>query len=110
MKRISSVSWGILAGLLINGAAVSLATASNLKAPKPQLILGNDHPDFVFSGRCENGEIYRLYAYDKNVDGQISSMYDYEGPAGKGTVTSDASPKTMAQRVCRKLAEIANGI
>jgi hypothetical protein len=37
-----------------------------------------------------------------------SAYYDYDAPVGKGTVQSDAAPKAMAVRVCRKLAEIIN--
>lgn len=68
--------------------------------------LGHDDTEFVFMGKCENGDIYRLFAYEKIVDGLSHAYYDYEGPAGKGTVRSRATPRTMSVRVCRQLAEI----
>jgi hypothetical protein len=43
------------------------------------------------------------------VDGLTQSFYDYEGPAGKGTVRTNAQPKKMATRVCHELADISNG-
>jgi hypothetical protein len=43
-----------------------------------------------------------------DVSGTRQSFYDYEGPAGKGKVSTTASPKTMSVRVCRQLAEIIN--
>lgn len=66
----------------------------------------NDKETFVFAGTCFNGEPYRLHWYQKNIEGQQQSFYDYAGPAGKGVVQSDTSPKTMAARVCRHHAEI----
>jgi hypothetical protein len=74
--------------------------------PAPQL--GNDEGAFTFAGRCPNGDNYRLLSYEAHVNGQLHTFYDYEGPVGKGTVKSAASPKTMSVRVCRKLAEIIN--
>jgi len=68
----------------------------------------NDEESFVFGGKCDSGEPYRLYAYQKFTNGQLLSFYDYEGPAGKGTVQSNTIPKVLAARVCRKLAEIVN--
>ena len=44
-----------------------------------------------------------------DVDGLLQSFYDYEGPAGKGTVRTNTSPKKMAVRVCRELADISDG-
>ncbi len=70
--------------------------------------LGNDDTSFTFAGQCPNGESYRIFSYQRLVGNSPQSFYDYEGPVGKGTVRSDASPKTMSVRVCRKLAEIIN--
>lgn len=72
-------------------------------APTP---LGNDDNEFVFMGQCPNGERYRLFAYNQVFEGQATAYYDYEGPAGKGTIRSNSTPRTLAVRVCRKLAEI----
>ena len=81
---------------------MSWASNSN-SSPTP---LGNDDAEFVFAGRCPNGEKYRIFAYTQTFEGQSASFYDYEGPAGKGTVRSNTTPRTLAVRVCRKLAEI----
>jgi hypothetical protein len=63
---------------------------------------------FVFAGKCANGETYRLFSYRKPAQGALMSYYDYAGPAGRGTVQSNTSPKVMAVRVCHPLAEIIN--
>ncbi|CAN1523961.1 hypothetical protein B9Z42_04380 [Limnohabitans sp. B9-3] len=70
--------------------------------------LGNDDDSFIFSGRCPNGQTYRLFSYQTQVNGITQFFYDYEGPVGKGTVKTRATAKTLAVRVCRPLAEIAN--
>jgi hypothetical protein len=75
---------------------------------KNQKVLGNDEDAFIFSGRCPNGQTYRLFSYQTQVNGLTQFFYDYEGPVGKGTVKTRATPKTLAARVCRPLAEIAN--
>ena len=62
----------------------------------------------MFVGKCFNGENYRLFSYQNVVSGKTVSFYTYEGPVGKGTVQTETAPKVMAQRVCRKLAEIAS--
>lgn len=68
--------------------------------------IGNDEKEFVFSGTCDNGQTYRLLSYEKVINGQTFSQYDYEGPAGKGTVKTSATPRTMSVRICREMAEI----
>jgi hypothetical protein len=70
--------------------------------------LGNDEDTFTFVGQCPNGDNYRLVSYQMDIAGTSQSYYDYEGPAGKGKVSTSASPKTMSVRVCRQLAEIIN--
>lgn len=60
----------------------------------------------VFAGKCPNGDGYRLFAYQKQTEGMSLSYYDYTGPAGKGTVQSEATPRVMAVRICRPSAEI----
>ena len=76
------------------------------KLPKTPLILGNDDTEFVFAGKCPNGEPYRIFAYSQIIQGQSASMYDYSGPAGQGTIRSNTQPRTLAVRVCRQQAEI----
>jgi hypothetical protein len=73
-----------------------------------QATIGNDEDTFTFAGQCPNGDPYRLVTYEMDVSGTRQSFYDYEGPAGKGKVSTSASPKTMSVRVCRQLAEIIN--
>lgn len=79
-----------------------------LAGPTAQAKFTNDDETYTFAGRCPNGETYRIHAYQKLVDNTPQSFYDYQGPVGKGTVRSTATPKTMAARVCRQLAEIVN--
>ena len=94
----------LLAGIaLAPHARAEIATTAKL-----QTTLGNDEDTFTFVGRCPNGEKYRLVSYQMDVSGTSQSFYDYAGPAGKGKVSTSASPKTMSVRVCRRLAEIIN--
>jgi hypothetical protein len=63
---------------------------------------------YRFVGTCPNGTPYRLFFYEAKTEGMVQSFYDYEGPAGRGTVKTSTPPKTMAVRVCRALSEIAS--
>lgn len=94
--------------LLITSIILSNALAWKRDAGSANKILGNDEQIFVFMGRCADGAIYRLTAYEKELNGVSYSFYDYEGPAGKGTVKTETPPKTMAVRMCRALAEITD--
>lgn len=101
---------GVLLGATL---FASMALAPYVKAnmapnAQSQATLGNDEDTFTFAGKCPNGDIYRLVSYQMDVSGIRQSFYDYEGPAGKGKVSTSASPKTMSVRVCRQLAEIIN--
>jgi hypothetical protein len=87
--------------------AVALACVA-VVGPVAEAKFINDEDTYTFAGVCPNGEKYRLYAYQKLVENTPQSFYDYEGPVGKGTVRSTATPKTMSARVCRQLAEIVN--
>ena len=97
-----------LVRLLVGIALLSSALAWAAKTEKTKVEQGHNEETFVFTGTCTNGEPYRLVSYQKNIGGSSPSYYDYEGPVGKGSVQSDTSPKVMAVRVCRKLAEIIN--
>lgn len=92
----------------ISVASLSVFLSTSLSPVSAQKIsaTGEDENDFVFSGNCQNGEPYRLFYSSKVVDGQIYPFYEYEGPAGKGSVSTRATPRTMFVRVCTKLAEI----
>ena len=70
---------------------------------------GNDEQDFVDTGQCPNGDLYRIRAYQMDVDGLTHKFYDFDGPAGKGTIRTNASPKKIVVRVCHELADISNG-
>jgi len=110
--RQMKLAWSIvfyMACLVANLGAVPSAAALHRSATAlPQKSMVNDEETFVFAGQCPNGQTYRLFAYQAEVDGLTENFYDYEGPVGKGTVRTKATPKTMAVRVCRALAEIAN--
>lgn len=101
---------GILLGVFLIAGIASAPHVGAKIAPtvKLQAPLGNDEDTFTFVGKCPNGESYRLVSYQIDVSGTSQSFYDYEGPAGKGKVSTTASPKTMSVRVCRQLAEIIN--
>ena len=107
MNRLKT---GILLGVcLIAGMALAPHVGANIATTaKLQTTLGNDENTFTFAGKCPNGDSYRLVSYEMDVSGTPQSFYDYEGPAGKGKVSTTASPKTMSVRVCRQLAEIIN--
>jgi len=101
---------GILLGAcLVAGMSLTPHVVAKI-APTAQLqaAFGNDEDTFTFAGQCPNGDKYRLVAYDMDISGTRQSFYNYEGPAGKGKVSTTASPKTMSVRVCRQLAEIIN--
>jgi hypothetical protein len=99
--RFSLLVFGLLS------LAGSCAMAATTGVSGPRTVLGNDDDTYVFMGRCPSGEIYRLVSYDKEVNGLKQSFYDYEGPAGKGTVKTKTAPRVMMSRVCLALAEIA---
>jgi hypothetical protein len=107
MNRLKT---GILLGMyLLAGMALAPHVgAKSTTTAKLQTTLGNDEDTFTFVGQCPNGEQYRLVSYQMDVSGTSQSFYDYEGPAGKGKVSTSASPKTMSVRVCRRFAEIIN--
>lgn len=107
MNRLNA---GILlcACLLAGMSLAPLVVAKVAPTAQLQAGLGNDEDTFTFAAQCPNGEKYRLVSYEMDVSGIRQSFYDYEGPAGKGIVSTTASPKTMSVRVCRQLAEIIN--
>ncbi len=91
----------------MNPAQVTAATETSANT-QVATHLGNDDDTFVFMGRCPSGTSYRLFAYDKQVNGVQKSFYDYQGPAGQGTVKTKTAPKVMVSRVCLALAEISD--
>ena len=105
---MSRLKTGILLGacLLASMALAPYVGANIAPIAKLRATFGNDEDTFIFAGKCPNGDNYRLVSYQAELSGARQSFYDYEGPAGKGKVSSNASPKTMSVRVCRQLAEI----
>lgn len=69
----------------------------------------NDDKEFIFAGRCPNGESYRIFSYEMEIDGLTQSFYNYEGPAGKGTIRTNIQPRKMLTRLCHELADINDG-
>lgn len=104
-KRNLMRCFWMLFGLM--NAALSCAVAAPSDTLVAQQAIGNDEDTFVFMARCPSGAMYRLISYDKEVSGIKQSFYDYEGPAGKGTVKTKTAPRVMASRVCLDRAEIA---
>jgi len=95
--------WVALFGVM---AAASLAATPNAEPSQP----ASTRPDLsiTMTGRCPNGDAFRLVAYNKEVAGLWKSFYDYQGPVGAGTVRTLTAPRVMASRVCIALAEIAS--
>lgn len=104
-RLITSLFVCVLSHLITGAHAQTQVT----RAPQVQRLFADDEDTFVFAGRCPNAEPYRIFSYSLRVDGLAQSFYDYEGPAGKGTVRTNAVPKKMVARVCHALADIQNG-
>jgi hypothetical protein len=98
----------LLACFFANIVALPNAVAWMTHA-QTQMPLGNDDATFTFAGRCPTGESYHIFSYQMDVDGLTQSFYDYEGPAGKGTVRTNAPPRKMVSRICHASADISNG-
>jgi hypothetical protein len=103
--RVQVCKLVFLSGLSLMSASTLFAQTISLSSTS-----GNDEETFVFMDRCPNGVMYRLKAYQKLVGGVVIPYYDYDGPAGQGTIQSQTPPKTIAVRVCRALAEIRSDI
>jgi hypothetical protein len=109
--RNNKLAWTTVLSMafwVANVCAMPSDSASTHSASASTKSMGNDEDSFVFAGQCPNGQTYRLFSYQTDVNGVTEYFYDYEGPVGKGTVKTKATPKTMAVRICRALAEIAN--
>jgi len=97
---------------LLCSLAANIATVPVLAAHTHEsstLAIGNDDTEFVFAGRCPNQEPYRIFSYQMEIDGLTQSFYDYEGPAGKGTIRTSIQPRKMIIRLCHELADINGG-
>lgn len=88
----------------------TVAFASNVVARNMDITkIGNDEETFTFTGKCPNGAAYRVVSYQMESEGTRQSFYDYQGPAGKGTVRTNVSPQKMVVRLCHELADISDG-
>lgn len=95
-----------LAAWLMLTACASMATAPT--AAHGQAERAQQDRGILMTGRCPNGDAYRLISYEKEVEGYWKSFYDYQGPVGSGTVKTKTVPRVMVSRVCIALAEIAS--
>jgi hypothetical protein len=95
-----------LACWLILTASTSMASAPT--AAQGQSAREQKDREITMTGRCPNGDSYRLISYEKEVEGYWKSFYDYQGPVGVGTVKTQTAPRVMVSRVCIALAEIAS--
>jgi hypothetical protein len=95
-----------LTALLGVMAGMSLAATPN--GDPAQKATAQPEAGITMTGRCPNGDAFRLVSYDQEVDGLWKSFYDYQGPVGSGTVKTKTAPKVMVSRVCIALAEIAS--
>ena len=87
-------------------AGTALASTSPLD--HGQSVQALQDTGITMTGRCPNGDAYRLVFYEKQVEGHWKSFYDYQGPVGMGTVKTKTVPKVMVSRICIALAEIAS--
>lgn len=99
----------LLVCLIANVVTLPSVTAKSARSESSQASLGNDEIEFTFTGRCLSGDAYRIFSYQMDVDGLSQSFYDYEGPAGKGTVQTNTTPKKFAVRICHTQADIHSG-
>jgi hypothetical protein len=99
----------LLACLIANVGSFSSVMARQGQSNSFQTSLRDDSQEFIFAGHCPSGDAYRVIAYQLDVDGLGQSFYDYEGPAGKGTVQTNASPKKFVVRICHAQADINSG-
>jgi hypothetical protein len=105
MKRSSLM---LITCLIANIITIPSVIAALNPTNPTSLAFGNDDQEFIFAGSCPNGDKYRIFSYQMDVDGLTQSFYDFDGPAGKGTVRTNVQPKKMAVRVCHELADITS--
>jgi hypothetical protein len=79
--------------------SIDLVRAQDSQAVKKST--GNDELEFIFVGHCKAGGSYRIFSYDKVINGSKQSFYDYQGPLGQETIKSEMPPKDVVALVCR---------
>jgi hypothetical protein len=109
LNKSSIPSVFLLACLIANVVSFPSVMARSGQSDSFQTPLRDDAQEFIFAGHCPSGNAYRVIAYQLDVDGLSQSFYDYEGPAGKGTVQTNASPKKFVVRICHAQADINSG-
>lgn len=109
LKNHKHSKYFLLLCLVVNVATLPVLTAFANTNENTTTAIGNDDTEFVFAGRCLNQEAYRIFSYQMEIDGLTQSFYDYEGPAGKGTIRTNIQPKKMLTRLCHHLADIHDG-
>jgi hypothetical protein len=95
----------IVFGAIIGMAALHVMSGTR-EASRLYVSTGPDDTEFIFAGKCPNGESYRMHNYAKTIQGESLSFFDYQGPAGQGSVGTTATAQVMAARICRSSAEI----
>lgn len=48
---------------------LSFPVFAELANEKSTLVIGNDDTEFVFAGRCPNGDSYRIFSHQIEIDG-----------------------------------------
>ena len=106
--QVNSVKYKLIAGSVIIGIAALHGLGETSEASSLYAAPGPDDIEFIFAGKCPNGENYRIHNYPKTVQGESLSFFDYQGPAGQGSVGTSATAQVMAARICRSAAEISS--
>lgn len=109
LKNLQHSKLFLLLCFVANIAALPVLAADVKVNPSSVSAIGNDDTEFVFAGRCPHGEPYRIFSYQMEIDGINQSFYNFEGPAGKGTIRTNAQPKKMVVRLCHSLADLNDG-
>lgn len=67
---------------------------------KADVALGENDVEFLFVDKCSNGEKYRIFSYQKMVEGKMRDFFDFSGPIGSGTIRSNIPAKEAKRHVC----------
>lgn len=106
--QLNSVKYKLILGGFMVGMAALHGLGETSQASSLSAAPGPDDVEFIFAGKCPNGQSYRLHNYTKTIQGQSQSFFDYQGPAGQGSVGTTATAQVMAARICRSAAEITS--
>lgn len=109
LNTVNRSSVFLLLCFVINIFTVPSLTALAADAGSVSSVLTSDDPGSTFAGLCPNGSPYRIFSYQLDIDGLTQSFYDYEGPAGKGTIRTGIPSEKMVVRVCHENADLREG-